>query len=107
MMPLNLKARRPRAWLSFFARCGDFTPAQLPAIPPLLDGQNLMLCAPTASGKAEAALAPLLECHLPPVRNTQQLTLLYLLPTHALIAAVANRLATPLEALVMPESMDL
>ncbi|MCL4825910.1 MAG: hypothetical protein KJZ95_01005 [Caldilinea sp.] len=31
----------------------------------------------------------------------------YLLPTHALIAAVANRLATPLEALVMPESMDL
>jgi ATP-dependent Lhr-like helicase len=91
--------------LPFFARRGDFTPAQLPAIPPLLDGQNVMLCAPTASGKTEAALAPLLERHLPPVRNTQQLTLLYLLPTHALIAAVANRLATPLEAFVRQEAM--
>ena len=99
MIPLTLKSRLPRTWSPFFARHGNFTPAQLAAIPPLLDGQNVMLCAPTASGKTEAALAPLIERHLPPTRNTQQLTLLYLLPTRALIADVASRLATPLERL--------
>lgn len=94
-----LKSRLPRTWSPFFARHGNFTPAQLAAIPPLLDGRNVILCAPTASGKTEAALAPLIERHLPPTRNTPQLTLLYLLPTRALIADVANRLATLLERL--------
>jgi ATP-dependent Lhr-like helicase len=94
-----LKSRLTRTWSPFFARHGAFTPAQLAAIPPLLDGENVMLCAPTASGKTEAALAPLIERHLPPTRNTQHVTILYLLPTRALIADVANRLATPLERL--------
>jgi len=94
-----LKSRLPRTWSPFFARHGNFTPAQLAAIPPLLDGRNVILCAPTASGKTEAALAPLIERHLPPTRNTPQLTLLYLLPTRALIADVANRLAAPLARL--------
>lgn len=97
--PHTLKSRLPRTWSPFFARHGNFTPAQLAAIPPLLDGENVILCAPTASGKTEAALAPLIERHLPPMRNTPQLTLLYLLPTRALIADVANRLASPLERL--------
>ncbi|MBK8795998.1 MAG: DEAD/DEAH box helicase [Anaerolineales bacterium] len=99
MTALALKSRLPRTWSPFFARHGTFTPAQLAAIPPLLDGQNVMLCAPTASGKTEAALAPFIERHLPPARTTQQLTLLYLLPTRALIADIANRLAAPLERL--------
>ncbi|MFN3978881.1 MAG: DEAD/DEAH box helicase, partial [Caldilinea sp.] len=69
--PSTLKSRLPRTWSPFFARHGAFTPAQLAAIPPLLDGHNVMLCAPTASGKTEAALAPLIERHLPPTRNTK------------------------------------
>ena len=97
--PLALKSLLPRTWSPFFARHGNFTPAQLAAIPPLLDGQNVILCAPIASGKTEAALAPLIERHLPPARTTQQVTILYLLPTRALINDVANRLATPLETL--------
>ena len=97
--PLTLKSRLPRTWSPFFARHGNFTPAQLAAIPPLLDGANVILCAPTASGKTEAALAPLVELHLPPDRTEQRLTLLYLLPTRALIADIANRLAAPLERL--------
>jgi ATP-dependent Lhr-like helicase len=96
---VTLKARLPRTWSPFFARHGNFTPAQLAAIPPLLDGANVILCAATASGKTEAALAPLIERCLPPARNTQQLTLLYLLPTRALIADLAHRLGAPLERL--------
>lgn len=99
MTPFTLKSRLPRTWSSFFARYGNFTPAQFAAIPPLLDGENVVLCAPTASGKTEAALAPLIERYLLPARNTQHVTLLYLLPTRALIADVANRLAAPLERL--------
>jgi len=95
--PATLKTRLPRTWSPFFARHGTFTPAQLAAIPLLLDGANVMLCAPTASGKTEAALAPLIERHLPPDRSESRLTLLYLLPTRALIADIANRLDAPLE----------
>lgn len=95
----SLKARLPRTWSPFFARHGTFTPAQLAAIPLLLDGKNLILCAATASGKTEAALAPLVERHLPPTRLPSQLTLVYLLPTRALIADLWRRLEAPLDAL--------
>ena len=53
---LALKARLPRTWPAFFERYGRFTAAQLAALPNGLDGANVMLCAPTASGKTEAAL---------------------------------------------------
>jgi ATP-dependent helicase Lhr and Lhr-like helicase len=96
---LTLKSRLPRTWSPFFAQHGAFTAAQLAAIPPLLDGHNVILCAPTASGKTEAALAPLVERHLPPEHRAQELTILYLLPTRALINDIAHRLATPLERL--------
>jgi len=96
---LPLKSRLPRTWSPFFARHGSFTPAQLAAIPPLLDGLNVVLCAATASGKTEAALAPLIERHLPPDRHGSRLTILYLLPTRALITDIANRLDAPLERL--------
>ncbi len=93
-----LKSRLPRTWSPFFARHGAFTPAQLAAIPPLLDGANVMLCAPTASGKTEAALAPLIERHLPPERTTPAGAAL---PAahRALIADIANRLDAPLDRL--------
>src|SRR3954453_22493512 len=98
-----LKAALPRTWGPFFGRHGNFTPAQLAAIPPLLAGENVLLVAPTASGKTEAALAPLIERHLPPVLEiappTPRLAILYLLPTRALINDVWGRLAAPLAAL--------
>ncbi len=96
---LTLKSRLPRTWSPFFAQHGTFTAAQLVAIPPLLEGLSVILVAPTASGKTEAALAPLVERYLSPPRPAPQLTILYLLPTRALIADLANRLAAPLERL--------
>lgn len=92
---LKLKARLPRTWGAFFERHGNFTPIQLAAIPPLLAGQNVMLNAQTASGKTEAAIAPLIE------RNTfdDGLQLLYITPTRALAGDLNGRLRLPLERL--------
>jgi ATP-dependent Lhr-like helicase len=94
-----LKANLTRTWGVFFSRHGRFTPAQIAAMPPLLAGDNVLLCAATASGKTEAALAPLIERYLPPDRPTPRLTLIYLLPTRALIHDLQNRLAVPLDGL--------
>jgi len=96
---LALKGRLPRTWPAFFERHGNFTPAQLAAIPALLDGQHIILCAPTAGGKTEAAVAPLIERHCPPLRTRQGPRILYLTPTRALANDLAARLAHPLESL--------
>lgn len=95
----SLKDTLPRTWGPFFGRHGNFTAAQLAAMPLLLEGHNVILCAATASGKTEAALAPLIERHLPAQRASPQLTILYLLPTRALINDLWRRLAAPCEAL--------
>ena len=94
-----LKNSLPRTWGAFFGRHGSFTPAQMAAIPPLLGGKNVVLCAPTASGKTEAALAPLIERYLPPSQPASQLGIVYLSPTRALINDLWTRLSTPLEML--------
>jgi ATP-dependent Lhr-like helicase len=96
---LALKARIPRTWPAFFARHGNFTPTQLAAMPALLDGQNVIVCAPTASGKTEAAIAPLIERHCPPDRPAHGPRILYLTPTRALVNDLAERLAHPLDSL--------
>lgn len=95
----ELKRRLARTWMPFFARHGNFTSAQLAAMPALLAGHNVILCAGTASGKTETALAPLVERHLPPLRPNHRLVILYLLPTRALIADLQQRLQPPMDAL--------
>ena len=46
---------------AFLERFGEFTEPQLEAIPRILNGDNLLLMAPTGTGKTEAALIPLLN----------------------------------------------
>lgn len=89
----------PRTWGAFFRRHGNFTPTQLAAIPSILAGENVILCAPTASGKTEAALAPLIELYLPAERPSSDLAILYILPTRALISDLMSRIQIPLETL--------
>jgi ATP-dependent Lhr-like helicase len=89
----------PRTWGAFFRRHGNFTAAQLAAIPSILAEENVILCAPTASGKTEAALAPLIELYLPAERTTSGLTILYILPTRALISDLWARIRVPLQTL--------
>jgi len=100
---LALKDRLPRTWSAFFARHGNFTAVQVAAIPPILAGRNVIVSAPTASGKTEAALAPLIERHCPPGRSG--LTLLYLTPTRALVNDLLKRLSLPLATLRLPLSV--
>jgi ATP-dependent helicase Lhr and Lhr-like helicase len=94
---LALKERLPRTWPAFFERHGTFTAVQLATIPPLLEGHNVIVCAPTASGKTEAAMAPLVErhCH----HDSRGLSILYLTPTRALVNDLSARLAHPLQLL--------
>ena len=105
--PHILKTRLPRTWPIFFARHGNFTPVQMQAIPPILDGHNTLIIAATAAGKTEAAIAPLLERHVlgTPSPQTPTLTILYICPTRALVRDLYERLALPLAALGVNLSM--
>jgi ATP-dependent Lhr-like helicase len=93
-----LQARLKRTWGAFFRRFGTFTASQQAAIPLILEGENIVLSAPTASGKTEAVLAPLIENYLPPLRSAA-LRLLYVLPTRALIHDLQTRLLPICETL--------
>lgn len=91
LSPHAVKALIPHTWPLFFARYGRFTPIQQQAIPPIQAGQDALLIAATASGKTEAALAPLLERHWADLRQSG-LRLLYLCPTRALVRDLYERL---------------
>jgi ATP-dependent Lhr-like helicase len=98
---LALKKRLGRTWGAFFERYGNFTPVQVAAIPRLLEGQNIVICAPTASGKTEAAVVPLIERHCAHINapGITELTILYITPTRALVNDLLGRLAVPLDSL--------
>lgn len=107
MVPLLLKSRLPHTWTPFFARHGNFTQVQTAAIPPILDGENVLVIAATASGKTEAAVAPLLERHClgPNAPTDPQVRVLYICPTRALVRDLYERLQGPLDLLAVSLSM--
>ncbi|WP_432011650.1 DEAD/DEAH box helicase [Streptomyces cucumeris] len=70
----------------------DLRPLQRAAISPVMDGEDVVLLAPTASGKTEAACLPVLS-----VMTEQQWTgasVLYLCPLKALLNNLAPRVHT-------------
>src|SRR4051794_35820726 len=78
-----------RTWDPFFARFGRLTAPQRDAIPPILAGSDVLLCAATASGKTEAACAPLVERY---IGRAAPWTILYVSPTRALVNDLYERL---------------
>lgn len=67
MNAAQLRLALPRTWDALLARHRAPNEIQLAAASPLLAGRDVLLCAPTASGKTEAYLAPLVErCTDPP-----------------------------------------
>src|SRR5690349_17343945 len=86
----RLKARLRHTWEPLFSRFGGFTPVQFEAIPAVLDGADCLIASRTASGKTEAATAPLVE------RLKRErwpgLSILYVSPTRALVNDLHRRL---------------
>jgi ATP-dependent Lhr-like helicase len=96
MTPEAYRDALPRLYGPLVARHGRPSPIQLAAAPPLLDGRDVLLCAPTASGKTEAWLVPIGERHLPPVRAGAGIDdrprVLVVSPTRALVNDLHRRL---------------
>jgi ATP-dependent Lhr-like helicase len=92
---MDLKIRLPRTWPVFFSRFGRLLPIQEAAIPPILDGRNVLLSSPTATGKTEAVVAPICER----LRPGGPLQALYVAPTRALVNDLDARLADPMREL--------
>lgn len=91
-----IATRLTRTWDAFFAHYGRLTAVQRAAIPAILDGESVLLSAPTAAGKTEAACAPIIERLL---RLREPWRVLYVSPTRALVNDLHERLFSPLERL--------
>ena len=93
----GIRQRMPYAWNAFFARFGTLRPIQLTAIPPILDGKNVLVTAPTAGGKTEAVIAPI--CERMSRSRWPGLSVLVVTPTRALVNDLYARLANPCDQL--------
>jgi ATP-dependent Lhr-like helicase len=84
-------------WSSFFQRFRKLTPIQRLAIPEVLSGENVFAVAPTATGKTEAIVAPLIE--LVKENRWEPTSVLYISPTRALVNDARKRLIWSMESL--------
>ena len=92
----EIMAHLQRAWPAFFENYGRLTAVQRDAIMPILMGEDILICSATASGKTEAACAPLIERY---IDTTSPWTILYISPTRALVNDLYERLYSPLRKL--------
>lgn len=91
----------PRTWHAFYGRFGRLREVQLRATGPVLDGRDVLIGAPTASGKTEALMAPLTERVLGSGQGTTGDSgpiVLVISPTRALVNDLARRLTPPVRA---------
>ena len=79
----------PNTYRAFYGAFAVLRPFQHEVIPPILQGQDLILQAATGSGKTEAVLAPCLERLIASGRAE---AILYVVPTRALAQDLRRRL---------------
>ncbi|MBD3161180.1 MAG: DEAD/DEAH box helicase, partial [Candidatus Latescibacteria bacterium] len=92
-----MRDRLPRAYPVLLGRFPRLTEIQRIGIDPILLGRDVLLAAPTATGKTEAYAAPLAEAVLAGDRGGFRV--LVVSPTRALANDLARRLAGRMEAL--------
>lgn len=92
----------PHVWHAFFGRFGRLTRTQRLALKPIVEGQSVVLCAATASGKTEALLAPMLERSMQRALGSSgaenALRVLIICPTRALCNDFFRRVQRPILA---------
>ena len=93
----EIRVALKRTWTPFFSRFGRLTEVQVRTIPMVLEGRNVVVISPAASGKTEAVVAPAVERLLPDRRD--RFSILYVSPTRALVNDLFRRLSEPLEYL--------
>lgn len=86
---MDLRKALPDAWRIFF-NGRTLREVQSRAMPAIVRGASVILSGPTASGKTEAALAPLYQRHVSFRR--QHLSVVYVAPTRALVNDMYERL---------------
>jgi len=94
---LDIKRCLPKTWKIFFGSFGKLLPVQVKTIPLILAGHNAIIASPTASGKTEAVVAPIVEKLLQ--EENQGLSVLYISPTRALVNDLHERLKDQIQEL--------
>jgi len=87
----DLARMMPDAFPIFFSGRQPY-PGQASVMPEIVRGRNVLFAAPTASGKTEAAVAPLYQRHVSFRRGA--LSTVYVAPTKALVNDLYERLVT-------------
>lgn len=95
-MPSDLSRQVGQAFFGLFK---ELRPIQKVAIPPILEGHDVLVRSATASGKTEAAIAPLVDRLLPTIRSADGVTVVVVSPTRALVNDLFRRLEEPLARL--------
>lgn len=88
----------PKSFHAFLGSFSKLTPIQAHAIMPVLSKEDCVLVAPTASGKTEAAVAPLCE-NILNGPSRLGVSLLYIVPTRALSNDIEARIKGPTSTL--------
>lgn len=98
----KIRKNLSHTWMPFFSSFGKLKSIQRLTIPLILDGENLVLSSPKATGKTEAVLAPVIERYL---RNPKEsLSVIYISPTRALVNDIHRRVKSAFECLAIPLS---
>jgi len=82
---------------AFYGEFPTLRPVQEAAIPPILQGKNVVLSSGTGSGKTEAVLAPLISLYRRKALDADSLAILYIAPTKALVNDLEKRIRLPLQ----------
>jgi len=95
----EIRRALPRTYVPFFGHFGSFTPIQEISIPKILRNKNVVVISPSASGKTEAVIAPVLENLFGRgviESDRKDLKVLYISPTRALVNDLYRRVSDPI-----------